>query len=227
MRRLDCSSVEQYLALLENEPGEKVELLANLRVTISRFFRDRFLWTYLADTIFPLLLQKQKRLRIWSAGCSCGEELYSISLLLRTVFHHFSNYSLVGTDAEAASLRRAGEGRFPYSSLRELSEDMRRGCFQKDQNSNEYLILPEFRENLQLQQQNFLETLPENRFEMILLRNNLLTYHDPGQRQVTLLKILTVLEPGGYLVVGSHERVPERVSGLTKMLECPMIYQRL
>ena len=71
MKSLGCGSIQEYPDVLAEDLAEEELLLSFLRITISRFFRDRKLWISLADMVFPTLLQRTVTLKVWSAGCCC------------------------------------------------------------------------------------------------------------------------------------------------------------
>lgn len=225
MESLGCGSVEDYLARLAANPADEALLLFYLRITISRFFRDRRLWTSLADRVFPYLLQKTDSLKIWSAGCSCGEEAYSLCILHHRLFAERSSLEILATDANLSCLERARSGVYQRSSLREVDSETLSRYFSRAERKNEYRIKPLFRKNIVWLQHNFFTTPPDRGFDIILLRNNLLTYHTPPILPEALNRILHSLKPEGFLITGSHERLPEIPWRLTAMEDCSMIYQ--
>ena len=225
MTSLHCRSISEYIDLLERCPVEEEILQSYFRVTISRFNRDRYLWDYLADQIFPSLLQQTDKLKIWSAGCSCGEEVYSLKILWHMHFSSQPAISILATDANSKCLERAQAGIYQKSSLREISEDTVSRCFVRSISQNGYAIRPQFKENIVWQQHNFLSLPPAETFHIIFLRNNLLTYHKDPLQSAVLSKILSTLSPGGYLVIGAHETLPEQLFSLKCSEKCSMVFQ--
>lgn len=225
MDSLHCSSISEYIDILDRSRIEEETLQAHLRVTISRFNRDRHLWDYLMDHAFPCLLQQTDKLNIWSAGCSCGEEVYSLKILWHIHFPSYPAISILATDANSQCLERAQAGIYQKNSLREIPEDTLSQCFVRSQRKNEYAILPQFKENIVWQQHDILSLPPAEKFHIIFLRNNLLTYYNAPLQSAALCKILGTLSPGGYLVVGSHETLPELPFSLTRSEKCPVVYQ--
>ena len=224
MRSLGCSSIEQYLDTLDENRAEQETLLYFLRITISRFFRDRRLWTSLADVVFPCLLEHSGALKIWCAGCSCGEEVYSLNILHQMQWGAVSSLEILATDANDACLERAQNGIYQKSSLRELKPDMLASCFQPSVQRNEFVITETFQKNITWRHHDFFGALPDSGFHVIFLRNNLLTYHSPAVQSTVLERILQSLMVGGFLVIGSHETLPPQPFNLVPT-GCDMIYQ--
>ena len=224
MEALDCSSIEEYLDVLDENPAEQETLLHFLRITISRFFRDRKLWTSLTDSVFPSLLERNDALKIWCAGCGCGEEVYSLKILQQTHWVTCSAIEIIGTDANDACLERARKGVYQKSSLRELEPNMLASCFHPSARRNEFAIKQTFKKGITWKRHNFFGALPDRGFHAVFLRNNLLTYHSPGVQSVALENILQSLLPGGFLVIGSHEILPPLAFDLVPTA-CDMIYQ--
>ncbi len=221
---LGCSSIEEYLDVLDEDRTEQETLLFFLRITISRFFRDRKLWTSLVDSVFPFLLKQTDALRIWSAGCCCGEEVYSLNILHQVYWATISSIEILATDANDACLERARKGIYQKSSLRELEATMLSTCFLPSAHQDEYIIRPTFTNGITWRHHNFFSSLPDRGFHAVFLRNNLLTYHSPRIRSIVLNRILQSLLPGGFLVIGSHENIPPHISNLIPTA-CSMIYQ--
>lgn len=224
MKSLGCGSIEEYLDVLAEDRLEEKLLLSFLRITISRFFRDRKLWVNLADTVFPALLQRTDKLKLWSAGCSCGEEVYSLRIQHHMNWSDCSSIEILATDANDACLERAQNGIYQKSSLRELDSHMIATCFLPSVRRNEHVVRPSYRKNIVWKHHDFFTAPPDSEFHAIFLRNNLLTYYSPPIQSTTLDKILRSLLPGGFLIIGSHETLPE-ISFYLIPTVCSMVYQ--
>jgi len=224
MKSLGCGSIEEYLDVLDENRDEQETLLFFLRITISRFFRDRKLWTSLADSVFPFLLEQNDALKIWCAGCSCGEEVYSLNILHQVHWASCSSIEILATDANDACLERAQKGIYQKSSLREVEPTMLSACFQPSVHRNEFAINQTFKTGITWKHHDFFSAVPDRGFHAVFLRNNLLTYHSPSVQSIVLDRILQSLLPGGFLVIGSHEILPPQPFNLVPT-SCNMIYQ--
>ena len=224
MKSLGCSSIEEYLDVLDENSAEQETLLFFLRITISRFFRDRELWTSLADFVFPFLVEQNDALKIWCAGCSCGEEVYSLKILHQMHWAACSSLEILATDANDACLERARKGIYQKSSLRELEPTMLSTRFHPSVHRNEFAINQKLKEGITWMHHDFFSALPDRGFHIVFLRNNLLTYHSPRVQSIALDKILRSLLPGGFLIIGSHEILTPQDFNLAPTA-CNMIYQ--
>jgi chemotaxis methyl-accepting protein methylase len=224
MAELGCSTIEQYLAQI-SRPEAKTACEQCLSVTISRFFRDRQLWQVLQDRILPDLAQfASPSLRIWSAGCACGEEAYSLAMVLSALTLP-SRPALVATDAQQACLERAREGIYNRSSLKELPVMMQARYFDIKRKGRQVLIQKHLLPPIRWQLHDLIgDPVAANPFHLIMLRNNLLTYYRGSALKNAFSKILSQLAAGGCLVVGRHERLPGADYALVRDEGCPWVY---
>jgi chemotaxis protein methyltransferase CheR len=235
IRDLGLDGFTDYRRHLEAEVEEWVCLESLCRVTISRFHRDRGVFELIRDRLLPELAEaarmevaatgpphstalgphesvtppSQATVEGWSAGCASGEEPYTLSILWGVfVQDRFPDVRLrvLATDAHEVLLDRARAGCYLPSSLRELEPELLRAAFHAV--GGELSLRPSFKDGVTLSRQDIRSGMPEGPFHLVLCRNLVFTYFQ-GALQATLLeKILDRLRPGGYLVVGAHERLP-------------------
>jgi chemotaxis protein methyltransferase CheR len=137
---------------------------------------------------------------------------------------HASPFSLVATDIDASMLARAHQGVFEATSLRELPSRFIGEAF--DRTENRYCVKPEFRQGINFLVQDLRAQTATGPFDLVLCRYVAFTYFaEPLQRR-TLLRILTQLLPGAYLVIGTHERIPDRDFNLAPLSDSPQIFQK-
>ena len=226
MRSLGISDASSYISCLSNCAVERKKCEQLLQITISRFFRDRELWQHLHDHILPeLLTECEGKTSIWSAGCGCGEEPYSLSILLHRLASD-AGAKILATDISQKNLLRARQAQYSYSSLKEVPPAILDTYFIKVANGDEYEIADNCRKNIVWQQRNLLTDIPAERFDMVLLRNSLLTYHQGQIVQDVLSGIVTRLKQGGYLVTGSHESLPTGFDHLQQSTYFSFLYKR-
>jgi chemotaxis methyl-accepting protein methylase len=122
MQQLACRSVTDYLKILSHDPDQHHECELLMSVSISRFFRDRRLWEMIQSRWLPNLIAKvATELKIWSAGCACGEEVYSFKIIwdrLGQRFEHLPALALLATDRHPHYIERARSGIYNRSSLK-------------------------------------------------------------------------------------------------------------
>jgi chemotaxis methyl-accepting protein methylase len=230
MQQLGCRTMSEYLSALDASPALQRKCGRLMTVPISRFFRDRGLW----DRLFTLLFQKpgdsrRSFLRIWSAGCSGGEEVYSLKLLeakARSAGIDTPALSILATDKNPENLERAQKGSYPASSLKEVPKDLVAAGFSSKKGGRRFSVLSFLKEGIQWQVHDLVEDPPAGVFDAVFIRNNLLTYYREKTRRETLEGILARVAEDGFLVVGSHERLPEGFEFMARDPGSPHIYIR-
>ena len=229
LRELGCRDLAAYREYLQRDPEEWLRLDGFCRITISRFWRNHAVFELLGTDILPKLAERLRQhgentLRCWSAGCACGEEAYSLRLLWEMEtgqFYPEIALKVTATDTDPGMLQRAQEGLYPGSSLRELPWDWRAKAFVPE--GRLYRLQRPFRDNVTLLEQDIRQTVPQGRFQLILCRNQAFTYFDQNGQTTTACRLAASLEPGGVLVLGSHEHLPETV-GLHQDSRSPWLY---
>jgi len=228
LRLLDLAAYRQRL---EADPAEWRALDECCHITISRFFRDRGVFEVLRARVLPEIAVRAARerrdARAWSAGCASGEEPYTLKILwdLEIARSHPGIFlSLTATDIDANMLARANEGCFAATSVHELPPLLMEQAF--DQADDRYCVKPRFREGINFVLQDLRSQTPTGSFDLVLCRYLAFTYFAQSLQQETLARILAQLSPNGYLVVGSHERLPARDAGLTPLIGVPQICQK-
>jgi chemotaxis protein methyltransferase CheR len=209
-----------YRTYLETHPAEWSTLDTFCRIPISRLCRERAVFERLSSDIIPVLAaavaaQGADELRCWSAGCASGEEPYSLAILWElNLAHRFPGLSLrvVATDVDERLLERARVGTYRRSSLREVPETWLQAAF--DRAGQLYTVKPAFRLPVEFHLQDVRELLPTGTFDLILCRYLAFTYFDEPLQRRTLERLLSVLRPGGALVIGLKERLPAGAAGV-------------
>lgn len=229
MASLGCKGIGDYLDLLGSDAAIRAACDAQLTVTISRFFRDRQLWTHLQERLLPALATRfAEGLHAWSAGCASGEEPYSLAMTWDAMARESDTAPLhiLATDADRACLERARAGRYPQSSLREIPEATRHRWFRRIPGTRHVRIADSAGNRIRWQCHQLLDAPPEQKFHLILLRNNLLTYYQGARLKAAFDGIVAHLADGGALVIGAHERLPDWHPPLDRDPLCQWVYRR-
>ncbi len=235
MQALDLHSLDAYRAHLNAQPDEWARLDAMCRITISRFYRDRGVFDALREPLLPNLLRRNRErgasvLRIWSAGCASGEEAYTLQI----IGHHElreeepeCTLHITATDAQAHMLERARRGCYPQGTLKELPTAWidRAFSIEESRESEPYCIRPAYKRHIDWRQQDIRKTMPEGPFPLILCRNLVFTYFDADGQRACLHRLLDRLAPGGLLILGKHEALPDGDWPLTAWDEHKRIYR--
>jgi chemotaxis protein methyltransferase CheR len=186
---LGLDSLAAYRDHLERHADEWRVLDGLTNVTISRFNRDRGVFEFLAGVV-------GHGARVWSAGCASGEEPYTLALLR-------DDLEILATDVDPAVLRRAEAARYPPSALRELPAALRERAF------TDGVLDPCVRSRVTFKRHDIRGEPPAGPFELVLCRNVAFTYFDDAVQRATLRRIASVMTPGGALVIGAHEALPD------------------
>ncbi|MFC1516203.1 CheR family methyltransferase, partial [Thermodesulfobacteriota bacterium] len=133
MKQLEMRDMGGYLRELENSTDARAECDRLMTVSISRFFRDRGFWSMLKDKILPDLIREHTDIiNVWSAGCACGEEVYSLKIVwdrLKSQYPRLPAIKIMATDLNPVHLDRAKSGIYTSSSLKELPGELRSAYF--------------------------------------------------------------------------------------------------
>jgi chemotaxis protein methyltransferase CheR len=204
-------SREQYLEYLTDSSTIANEewkiLIKSLNITETYFFRDSGQIEILEKNLLPAIIEKNKqyrRLRIWSAGCSTGEEPYTISILLSEIIPNISEWDIriLATDINGDSINFATVGEYLEWSFRGVPEDRIQRHFTKKKNI--YKINDSLKRNVQFIENNLLSTLYFNEFDLILCRN-VFIYFDDHSKKIIIDKFEKALVDNGYLLIGHSE----------------------
>ena len=215
LETLGLPDLAAYRSRLEADPAEWAALDALCHITISRFLRDRAVWEALVRDVLPTLARAalartERRLRAWSAGCASGEEPYGLAiawaLAVRPELPDVA-LEIVASDVDDAMLRRAASACYAAGSLRELPAPWRMAAFER--RAGTFCLRARFREGIELRCEDVRVDQPEGPFDLVLCRNLAFTYFDDRAQRDFLGRIAERLRPGGALVLGRHERLPE------------------
>ncbi len=204
--------IASYVRYLQENPQE-VELLFNeLLIGVTSFFRDQEAWDQFRGEVLPALLGSRPNggsLRAWSAGCSTGEEAYSLAIIFKEALNKIKpaeNFTLqvFATDLDKDAIDKARQGRYPANITANVSPERLRRYFIKEENG--YRIGKEIREMVTFATQNVIMHPPFTRLDILICRN-LLIYLTPELQKKLLPLFHYSLNPGGVLFLGSSEAV--------------------
>ena len=231
MQSCGCHTVGDYIQLLKQNRivSEACERL--LTVSISRFFRDRQLWSFLQYSLLPELFEyRRNKINAWSAGCACGEEVYSMKIVwdkLRKSHAKLPALEITATDMNPAYLENAVTGKYPKSSLKEATPSDVSDYFTKGKGEKRYRVNEFLRDHILWKRLDFRRNAPEEVFNIIFLRNNILTYYEDPLRTDTFNKILDRLVPWGILIIGARESLPESTKTLEPIAPFSYVFRKI
>jgi len=215
MKTLQLDGIEAYRTYLSAHPEEWTTLDSLTRITISRFYRDRWMFDQLERLILPdrareAAASHRSVVGVCSLGSGSGEEPYSVSLLwclrLQSGFPEV-RIRILAVDADARLLERARKACYEPGSMKELPADLRASGF--IETAEGPCLRPEYRRPVKLLRHDVREGVPDGPYDIVLCRNLAFTYFDEPLQACLARHIHEALRPGGVLVTGGHERLPE------------------
>ncbi len=213
LRRLGLDSFDQYCELLQGDGSGELEEFTNAITTnLTAFFREPHHFDYLAATLLPKLMQEKaayKRLRIWSAGCSTGEEPYSIAMALAETIPRLDLWDvlILATDIDSNVLANGESGIYAEDRIEGLSAKRKRRWFRKGRASNagKVRVVPELHRLIRFQKLNLVDIWPmRGPFDFIFCRN-VVIYFDKATQKMLFDRFARLLEPGSPLFIGHSE----------------------
>lgn len=213
-RKHGISNLDQLVCLLAapNASELTTEVVEALINNETYFFRDRQMFDALAEKTLPRLMREResrRSLRIWSAGCSSGQELVSIAMMIRDLPMDTSGwtFSLIGTDISGRIIAQAREGRYSQFEIqRGLGVNQMLGNF-VEESEGQWRAVPQLRSMMRFEKRSLLDEVPSGGpFDLVLCRNVLL-YFDDWTRQILFDKLHGALAEDGLLMLGAGETV--------------------
>jgi chemotaxis protein methyltransferase CheR len=230
MASICCHRIEDFLDELDRNKGVRDHCERLMTVSISRFFRDRALWKGLKEDILPSVMDiGQKKVRFWSAGCACGEEVYSFKILwdcMSRIYSPFPDLEVFATDINPVYLDRACIGIYPPSSLKEVTKEIHSKYFEQKGSQKLFEVKSSLKTGITWENRHLLSGPPELEFDIIFLRNNILTYYAVPLKEKAFRNVLGRLKPRGILVLGSHERIPFETHDLFRVEPYSYVFKK-
>lgn len=206
-----CDALGDYSALLQRQPDEAKALFRDLLINVTDFFREPEAFEALRTRVIPSLFEGRgpvDTVRVWSPGCSTGEEVISIAILLRehmdTLRSAPPRVTIFATDIDDHALAVARAGRYPLPLLEALSPERRRRFFTIQSATG--VVAKEVRDLCVFSPHNVLRDPPFSRIDLVSCRNLLIYFGADAQRQVLPI-FHYALRPGGFLFLGKSETI--------------------
>ncbi len=234
-RRMAMAAIEtddraRYIEFLKTDPKELDLLATDLLINVTRFFRDPSVFDLLAETIIPDLVRNHsidQPLRLWIAGCSTGEETYSLAMLFReavTAAKREIKLQIFASDVDADAVATAREGLYPAAIAADVSPERLARFFSKDDRG--YRVLPELRATIVFAVQDVLTDPPFSRLDLVSCRN-VLIYLRPEAQQKVIAFFHFALREGGILLLGSAETVGEAKGRFETISKTARLYKHI
>lgn len=204
---LNIATISDYYEYLKNNDDEVMRLKQDFLIGVTSFFRDEEAFDSLASAVLPRLAVKNRELplRIWVAGCSTGEEAYSMAMLLDSYLKAANihlDFKVFATDADPEAIKIASAGSYHINAVQEIPKVMLEQYFTSD--GNNIQINKALREKIIFSQHNILTDPPFLRTDLVSCRN-MLIYLDNSTQLSALKAFQYSLNQNGFLFLGSSE----------------------
>lgn len=218
LRALQFTSFKQYCDYVFSNKGQQLEIIPMIDVVTTNktdFFREAVHFDFLSNTILPKYIKDglvTKTFKIWSAGCSTGEEPYTLAMVLRDFFekHIGFDFNILATDISSQALDAAVTAVYSLAKVSPIPLIFKRKYLLKSKSdlTKTVRIIPELRKKVEFKRFNFLEgdVACAHNFDIVFCRNVLIYFDRPTQEKV-VLKLCSKLATGGYLFLGHSESI--------------------
>lgn len=216
LRAIGLRNFREYCTLVQGENGvdERQAMIAAMTTNVTRFFRESHHFDYLRSRVLPDLLEgarKGGKVRIWSAGCSSGEEAYSIGLTILELAPNAAEMDvrILASDIDPEMLRRGTTGIYAVRQMGDIPPELRRKWFRAVPGSGgaDLEVGEELGELVRFRELNLLREWPmRGKFDIIFCRNVMIYFDDETQNAVWG-RFAEILRPEGTLCIGHSERI--------------------
>lgn len=223
MDRLNIKTLEEFKNFLAKDKKSRAMFLDYVTINVTEFFRNPEFFKALGNTLEEKYKMGAQELKIWSAGCSCGCEPYSLSMLIQDISsqHKFKIYA---TDIDENMLSRAKEGKYTKVELGNI-EDRYLNNYLKKINDDEYVVRDNVKKNVVFKKHDMILDDYDTGFDLIVCRNVVIYFKDETKQQI-VKGFVNSLKVGGVLFVGATESINSyKELGLEKV--SPFIYRKV
>ncbi|RBP17520.1 two-component system CheB/CheR fusion protein [Roseiarcus fermentans] len=225
-----CATLPDYVALMRKDANEATLLFRDLLINVTSFFRDAEAFEALRQMAIPRLFEDKTAadwVRVWTPGCSTGEEAISIAIMLREFMDTLSappRVTIFATDVDEAALAAARAGRYPERLVQGVSPERLQRFFVAQPGA--YVVAREVRDLCAFSTHNLLRDPPFSRMDMISCRNLLIYFGGEAQRQLFPV-FHYALRPGGLLFLGQSETIGRFADLFRALNTAKYVYQAL
>src|SRR5215218_1575684 len=213
MREIGAESFEDYQDVLQLQPSEFTALFNTILINVTSFFRDPEAWEHLRTEILPHVLDASdgSQLRVWSAGCSAGQEAYTIAMLLHGEMGSGfrERVKIYATDVDEDALNYARQASYTEREMRGLPDFYRGRYF--DLVNGRYVVVPDLRRSVIFGRNDLTSDAPISRIDILLCRNTLMYLNAETQTRV-ISRLGFALRPNGVLFLGKAEMLLNHTS---------------
>lgn len=195
---------KSYFEALQKNQELFHEFLDRMTINVSEFFRNPNRWEVVEQRLVPEVLKKHKKIKVWSAACSTGEEPYTLAMILNQ-YLPFTEIKVIATDIDEGAIERAKKGIYHQRSLQFVPPAYVKQYFKPLENQ-QYAISEDVKKCVSFKKHNLLEESFDSDFDLIVCRN-VIIYFTEQAKDLLYKKFSNALKPGGVLFVGSTEQI--------------------
>jgi chemotaxis protein methyltransferase CheR len=169
------------------------------------------------------------KIKSWSAGCACGEEVYTLKIIwdiLSDSYLNIPDLEVLATDMNPIYLERALSGVYPPSSLKEVTKEIQSRYFKQKRGKKLFEVKTFLKKDVTWKVHHLLSDPPDSAFDIIFLRNNVLTYYKEELKIKAFRKVLGSLALNGFLVIGCHETIPVEATDLMAVEPYSFVFKK-
>ena len=212
IRMLGMKSYRQYLKHVKDDPTQKelVRMIDKLTTNKTSFFREEEHFAFIKKNILPQRDLKEEPLRVWSAGCSSGQEPYSLTMLLKEKYRYMAkeDFQILATDISVEMINRTRLGVYEEETMEDLPAEYLRKYFTKvaaPASRTKYRVTDDLKKHVRVARLNLISEWPmKGPFDFILCKN-VMIYFKRELRENLVHRYGKLLKPGGYLFIGLSE----------------------
>jgi two-component system CheB/CheR fusion protein len=225
---IPAEEMDRYFEIVETDLKEREQLADDLLINVTSFFRDPVVFGILATTLVPEIVATaaDRAIRIWVAGCSTGEETYSLAMLFQeqiSAAGSVARIQIFASDVDEKAVAAAREGSYPATIEQSVSVERLRRFFIK--HASGYQVTPELRANVVFVVQDVLADPPFSKLDLVSCRN-LLIYLKPEAQAKVISIFHFALRTGGALLLGSAEAVNAHDARFSVMSKQARLYRK-
>lgn len=210
LRDLGIKTFKEYCAKFQEDEKEQVILINRITTNVTSFFRENHHFEFIVKNLLPEWREKKiEKIRIWSAGCSTGQEPYTIAMVLDHHSRGSLNFEIMATDLDSDVIAKSKKGVYPISSQSEIPQEYLKKYFKKGTGENEGFIkiLSEIQNKVSFDKLNFQDNWNyQDAFDIIFCRNVMIYFNHETQGRL-VLKFYDALKNNGYLFLGHSENI--------------------
>lgn len=208
LRALQLNTFAEYRGYLQENDDEKVQFINALTTNLTHFFREAHHFDFIRDKLMAELVQSHqhdKRIRFWCAGCSTGEEPYSLAITVHEALNSVKSWDIkiLATDLDTQVLEKARRGCYEAERVKDIKPERIKKWFNTD--GNDYIAKDELRQLISFKQLNLMNEWPmKGPFDVIFCRN-VVIYFDKTTQARLFQRYYDLLTPQGVLMLGHSE----------------------